>query len=436
MSTPTSTPSRTLTGTPTGDPGADPVTVLFAHPAADLYGSDRMLLESVAAVAGHGHRVVVTLPADGPLTGPLRAAGAEVTICPTLVLRKALLSPRGVPRLIGDTLRGTYAGVRLLRSHRPAVLMVNTLTVPLWPLLGRWARTAVVTHVHEAEHDLPLVVALALAAPLLAAHAVVVNSRATARVLTGPFPSTAGAAGLRGRPGTAVRQWLGDRLRARIRLIYNGVAGPPREQVVAPAADTPDPLRIVYVGRLSPRKGVAVAVRALAALRAQGRPATLELVGDVFAGYEWFRAELLELVGALGLADYVRFSGFLTPVWPAYARADVAVVPSLSTEPFGNVSVEAQLAQRPVVVAATQGLVETVLDGHTGLAVPPDDPAALAAALQRLAGNWPAAAAMGRAARADALDRFSPGRYRAAIADLVTEMHSRPATRPARRRSR
>ena len=375
-------------------------TVLFAHPSPDLYGSDRMLVESVAGVVGRGWDAVVALPEDGPLSAVLVAAGARVAVSPTLVLRKALLSPRGLPRLAARTARGLVAGVRLLRAERPGVVYVNTVTVPLWPVLARLAGAGVLVHVHEAEQDLPRVLRVALAAPLLAAGVVVVNSQATAEVVAGSI----------------------GRLRGRLRLVYNGVAGPPAGAVTEPAGQTPDPLRVVFVGRLSPRKGVDVAVRAVAELRDRGRAVTLDLVGAVFVGYEWYEQQLRDLVEALGLTGTVRFPGFTSPVWPAYAAADVAVVPSVATEPFGNVSVEAQLAQRPVVVARTQGLVETVRDGVTGIVVEPADPGALADALDRLAADWPAAARLARAARADALDRFSLGRYREAVADLVDDL--------------
>lgn len=388
-------------------------TILFAHPSPDLYGSDRMLLESVAALVDRGWDAVVTLPADGPLAAHLVHAGARVLHCPTPVLRKSLLSPRGLPRLAAATVAGAVRGAQMLRAVDPAVVYVNTVTVPLWPVLGRLAGAGVLVHVHEAEQGLPRPLRVALAAPLLAASVVVVNSRATAEVVAGSI----------------------DRLRSRLRLVYNGVAGPDPDGVTPPATTAPDPLRIVFVGRLSPRKGVEVAVRAVAALRGRGRTATLDLVGAVFPGYEWFDQHLHELVRSLDLDGAVRFPGFASPVWPAYAAADVAVVPSLATEPFGNVSVEAQLAQRPVVVARTQGLVETVRDGVTGVVVEAGDPAALAAALDRLAADWPAATALARAGRADALDRFAPDRYRAAVADLVDGLaaHSRRSGRRGRR---
>lgn len=381
-------------------PGTARRTVLVAHPSPDLYGSDRMVLESVSALVERGWDALVTLPEDGPLAALLVAAGARVVVCPTLVLRKALMSPRGLPRLVAGAARGVIAGGRLLRAERPAVVYVNTVTVPLWPGLARLAGAQVLVHVHEAVRDIPWAVRVALAAPLLAASVVVVNSRATAEVVGGSI----------------------GRLRSRLRLVYNGVVGPDPAAVTAPAQATPDPLRIVYVGRLGPLKGIDVAIRAVAALHAHGRAATLDVVGAVFPGYEWFEDQLHDLVATLRLADDVHFPGFASPVWPAYAAADVAVVPSRPPESFGNASVEAQLAQRPVVVARTQGLVETMRDGVTGVVVEPGDAEALAAAMERLVADWPAATAMARAARADALDRFSPARYRAAVAGLVDEL--------------
>jgi glycosyltransferase involved in cell wall biosynthesis len=89
--------------------------------------------------------------------------------------------------------------------------------------------------------------------------------------------------------------------------------------------------------------------------------------------------------------------GIQNPVWPWLAEADIVVVPS-RWEPFGNVAVEGMLARRPVVASSVQGLTEIVRPGQTGLLVPPDDPAALAAAIATLLGDWPRAKALAAAA--------------------------------------
>ncbi|MBX6768561.1 MAG: glycosyltransferase, partial [Actinomadura rubrobrunea] len=155
---------------------------MLAHPSPDLYGSDRMLVESVRALAAEW-RVLVTLPADGPLSEPLRDAGAEVVVLPVPVLRKAYMSPGGVARLAAASLRALPRAVRLLRRTRAAALYVNTVTIPLWLAAARLARVPALCHVHEAEEGVPRPVRAALAAPLRLARAVLVNSRASAAAL-------------------------------------------------------------------------------------------------------------------------------------------------------------------------------------------------------------------------------------------------------------
>ncbi|MEU8342979.1 hypothetical protein SAMN05443665_1014136 [Actinomadura meyerae] len=368
-------------------------TVVLAHPSPDLYGSDRMLIESVRSLASHW-RVIVTLPADGPLSEALRDAGAEIVVLPVPVLRKAYMSPLGLVRLAAAALRALPAARRLLRRERAAALYVNTVTIPVWLLAGRLARVPSLCHVHEAEDGVPGPVRAALSAPLRLARSVVVNSRASAAAL--------------GRAGR------------RAEIIYNGVEEPP--EVVPPRAEPGPPARIALVGRLSPRKGSDVAVKAVRILRERGYDTTLTLIGSVFPGYEWFEDELRDLAGDDGR---VEFAGFRPSVWNSFAEADIAIVPS-RVEPFGNVAVEAMLAGRPVVASATQGLVEIVTDGDNGISVPPDDPAALADGIARLLDDWNGALVMAKRARADAARRFGKDRYHRELREAV-----RGLTRPA-----
>jgi len=366
--------------------------VLLAHASAELYGSDRVFLESVIALREAGWRVVVTLPTSGPLVEAVEKTGAQVVFCPSPVLRKAALRPAGLVRLLAETVKAVRPALRLLREHRPSLVYVNTVTVPLWLPLARLSGGKVLAHVHEAEDAVPKPIRLALAAPLLAAHAVVVNSEATGAVLREALP----------------------RLGRRTKLIYNGVPGPagiPPD----PVEKLADPLRVLLVGRVSPRKGTDVAVEAMALLRRGGTKATLDIVGSVFPGYEWFEERIRALILAEGLGDSVRLNGFHREVWDAYRAADIAVVPSL-VEPFGNTSVEAQLAGVPVIVTGAQGLPETVDGGRYGTIVPAGDAAALAGAIRELADNWPATREKADLARRGAEVRFGVGRYRREIA--------------------
>ena len=110
--------------------------MLVAHPSAELYGSDRVALETAVGAREAGWDVEVTLPADGPLVPLLTAAGCRVTLRAAPVLRKAYLSPAGLLRFALLTARRTPAMLRLLRRARPDVVYVSTVTVPWWLLFA------------------------------------------------------------------------------------------------------------------------------------------------------------------------------------------------------------------------------------------------------------------------------------------------------------
>lgn len=177
----------------------------------------------------------------------------------------------------------------------------------------------------------------------------------------------------------------------------------------APAPDRPaaPELRIGYVGRLEEHKGVHVLIEAV---RAVPR-ATLEIVGD-----GPHRPVLDDLIGRWGLAGRVRISGFAAhgALPERYRTFDVVVVPSLERsnwiEQFGRVAVEAMASGVPVVATATGSLPEVV--GDAGLLVPPEDPMALAAAIERLSADPSLRDELGRRGR-EASARFSWSRVAA-----------------------
>jgi glycosyltransferase involved in cell wall biosynthesis len=139
--------------------------------------------------------------------------------------------------------------------------------------------------------------------------------------------------------------------------------------------------RLLYCGRIDPRKGIATAVRALASLPAQ---AILRIHGD---GDERHRDELVQLARRLDVADRVVFSGSDHAHVPdAYAACDALVFPVTWQEPWGLVPLEAMAVGRPVIASrAGGGPAEYLADGGNCLQFAPDDAAGLADAAGRLA---------------------------------------------------
>lgn len=173
--------------------------------------------------------------------------------------------------------------------------------------------------------------------------------------------------------------------------------------------------RLLCVGRLIPVKGHLVLLRALARARSRVPGLVLDL-----AGHGPLEPALRELVRELGLADAVRFLGFVSPVQEAIERAAIVVVPSLG-EGFGMVALEAMERARPVIASDVGGLPEIVSHSETGLVVPAGDADALAEAIVALASNLGRAAAMGRAGRERALRAFPQERCTDRIEALYQE---------------
>lgn len=370
--------------------------VLIANPSPDVYGSDLQMLESVSALTAHGCEVTVAIPRDGELVPRLRERGADVLFVSFPVLRRANASMAAFFAMAIAAVVSIPRLHRVIRSISPAVVYVNTVTLPWWLVAARLARTPVICHLHEAEtQDRPLV-RKALIMPLRLAAAVIVISRATLTAMSEADPA----------------------LTKKARLVYNGVPAPER------LPETPRrqaPYRLLVVGRLSPRKAPHLALEAVAQLRRAGLPLRLELAGTAFEGYEWYVDELRARAAEDDLVGAVDFSGYCSPIWPALARADVVVAPSLR-EPFGNAVVEAQLALRPVVATAALGHLESITDGETGLLVPAEDVDAMAEAIRRLVEDPELAAALATNARRQAQLRFSTERYDREVSDLVVEL--------------
>jgi glycosyltransferase involved in cell wall biosynthesis len=128
-------------------------------------------------------------------------------------------------------------------------------------------------------------------------------------------------------------------------------------------------------------------------------------------------AELRELAAALHIADRVTFLGHCEDVPSLLAQADVFVLPSRS-EAFPNGAIEAMAAGLPVVATAVGGLLDLIEDGRTGVLVRPDDPVALADAIEALVLSPERGHALGTAARDEVTRRYSFDRMVRAFEDL------------------
>ncbi|WP_373886845.1 glycosyltransferase [Duganella sp. BJB1802] len=133
---------------------------------------------------------------------------------------------------------------------------------------------------------------------------------------------------------------------------------------------------------------------------------TLPRLVVLFAGDGPLRAGITEQARQLGLAAHVRFLGNLPDVRPVLGAADFSVLPSVA-ETFSLAMLESLALEVPMIASDRGGAREAVLDGETGLIVPPGDSGALAAAMLALGADGALRRRMGERGRALVLARYS-----------------------------
>lgn len=173
------------------------------------------------------------------------------------------------------------------------------------------------------------------------------------------------------------------------------------------------------VGRLSPQKAMEDVIEAAALVRRGFPDAHFLIIGD---GER--RAELERLALARGLGAHVRFTGYREDVPRLLAAMDVFVLSSLyEGMPFSIL--EAMAAARPVVATRVDGVPEVVVDGETGLLVPPREPQRLAEAIEHVLAHPQRAREMGRRGRERVRAHFSRERMVTTIEGLYRALLAR-----------
>ena len=142
-----------------------------------------------------------------------------------------------------------------------------------------------------------------------------------------------------------------------------------------------EPCKILAAGRLVPAKGFDLLVEVAAMLKERSVPFRLTICGE-----GPLRSSLEAHIAAKGLENTITLAGYCADLEQKMCEADLFVLSS-RREGFGNVIVEAMAAGCPVVSVTLPGPAALIRDGETGLLVEPGNPAYLADAIQRLAGD-------------------------------------------------
>jgi hypothetical protein len=380
----------------------------IAH-SAELYGADKCLHAALPELLER-FNVTVLVPADGPGIAVMQDLGARVLRLPDYALRRRHLTARGLLPWL-NRLRSSSRTVRDLHEREPiAVFYSNTLAAGLGPIVARRLGVPHAVHVHECPTSPSWFPKAVLASLDGCTQRVICNSHYTANWVT------------------TVRGRLADRTV----VVHNGLDLPPAPAAPPVAPDGEGPrLRISCVARIHPKKGQMVLLEALARAYRDGREWVVHLFGDTLPEHQPLQRELEQFAAQHQLQDALVWHGFVDDLQVQYADADVAVVPSVVPEEFSLVCLEAQSLMVPVVATGPGGASEVVVDGTTGMIVPPDDADALYRALATLDDDPARRRAMGFAGRKHVETAFSRERFAEGVANELGALVGTAARRAA-----
>jgi glycosyltransferase involved in cell wall biosynthesis len=190
---------------------------------------------------------------------------------------------------------------------------------------------------------------------------------------------------------------------ARVVTIYNGLNLSDWNATLRPIK-APGEILVTTVGNIRRVKGHDIFIKAAASIVSRFPKVSFSIAGDVLEP-DYF-AELQALIQDLNLSDHFHFAGGVTDLHKHLSTADIFVLPSRS-EGFSNAIVEAMAASLPVVATEVGGNAEAVKNGVSGFLVPPEDPAALSAAIIRLLSDPVQSKLMGMAGKALVAEQFT-----------------------------
>ena len=345
---------------PNSYPDLTGVTVAQIIPRLNVGGAETTTLEIARALRAANARALV-VSEGGALADDLAVAGAELVTMPVASKNPFVMAAniRRLRQLVEDE------NINILHARSRA---------PAWSTLvaARTAQVPMVTTYHGLVHERPRP-KVWYNSVMARGNVVIANSKYT---------------------GELIRRVHGID-NARLRVVARGcdiAALAPENVSDDKRADqrrawgaSVDDFVILCPARITELKGQDVLLAALAQRPADARPFVV-FAGSAEGRAEYFAA-LERQVADAGLTKRVYFAGLLRDMGRAYAASDLAILPSVRSEPFGRTIVEAQAAGLPVIASDAGGFRETIIsrppeNGGTGWLVPPGDATALARAME------------------------------------------------------
>ncbi|MGG5341710.1 glycosyltransferase family 4 protein [Enterococcus sp. AZ192] len=313
--------------------------ILFIHSSAELYGSDRSLLNMIKHLDKKKYSCFVVLPTDGKLREELeKIEGCSVSIYSYAVLRRKNLSFFGMLSYLKHTISSLYFFMKYINKSKIDIVYTNTSVVFSGAITAKLKRKKSIWHIREIISN-PVERKIISTIVNLFSDKIICNSNATLNSITDKKKGT---------------------------VIHNVID---TDNIQIPSLKTSNKITIGMAGRINRWKGQKLFIDAANQILVDYPDVKFVIAGDTFSGEEYIKEELLEYVRKINRTEQILFLGLVNNMNDFYGSIDIFVLPSIKPEPFGLVILEAMARKIPVIATKHGGPLEIIQDDENGFLV-------------------------------------------------------------------
>lgn len=331
------------------------IKVIYLHVGAELYGSDKVLLELVTGLDKSKFEPIVVLPEEGPLLEQLKINNVKTYVVPYPILRRKYFNLRGIYQYISTFVSKTKEVAEIAKKEKIDVIHTNTIAVFEGAYLKRLIKKPNLWHVHE----------------------IITTPRFMnwlTSFMVGRFSDKIISISNATKENLGKSKFVSNK---NIQVIYNGIS----LDEIQPIGDLRTELSIAndhlvfgHVGRVNAWKGQQDFLSAAIPLMKKHLNIELVLSGNAYKGQEWREQDLVRFVSQYPeVKDRIHFLGYRSDVGKVFNTMDVFVTCSTRPEPFSMVTIEAMAHEKPVIAYNAAGPGEIVQEGVSGKLVKAND---------------------------------------------------------------
>ncbi len=329
-------------------------TIMYLHAGAEMYGSDKVLLQLVTGLDKKQFKPIVVLPEHGPLEHTLISNHIQTEVILYPILRRKYFNPKGFLNYVSGYLRSEKKLTVLAKKYQVDLIHVNTLAVLEGITLKKRIKKPLIWHVHEILLSPKFMWKLTAYLSAKYADKIVVVSNATGEHLK--------------KAGYAKKN--------QIVTIYNGIKLPGQSNHSDFRRDygiPSDAFVFGHVGRINAWKGQEDFLEASLKLMPDYPRMHILFSGDAYKGEEWREDKLKKEIDESGFRNRIHYLGFQKDIDRVYRTMDTLVSTSNGRETFSLVVAEAMSWSKPVIAYDVAGPSELIENNKTGYLVPAKD---------------------------------------------------------------